>query len=32
MHALFLLATGVGPEALPDGPFIEYLCDRLLAA
>ena len=32
MHALFLLATGLGPEALPDGPFIDYLCDRLLTA
>lgn len=32
MHAIYLLATGIGPEALPDGPFIDYLCDRLLSA
>ena len=29
-HALFLVATLAGPDALPSGPFLDYLADRLL--
>jgi menaquinone-9 beta-reductase len=31
-HALFLAAALAGPDAIPDGPFVDYLADRLLAA
>jgi 2-polyprenyl-6-methoxyphenol hydroxylase-like FAD-dependent oxidoreductase len=31
-HALFMVATLAGPDALPSGPFVDYLADRLLSA